>query len=484
MKFDIDNITDFIWGIDQNYCILYINNSFHNHFHDFYGIDLKQGDNILKFLPFETASIWKTRYNKSLKGLPLSFDESYTYKNNRLVYLHTSFTPILFNNNITGVTCSCRDITKNKLNEIELEKYSLLLKSSLESQKDTILFSIDNNFNYLYFNSAHIDVMKYAYNADIRIGTSVLDYMSNKEDRDAALENYTRALNGESHSNVRVFGDQNKEYYESYFNPIKNDANQIVGVTALARNITERILKEEALKKSEKSLKEANLTKDKFFSIIAHDLKAPFYSLIGFSGVLIEEIEKKNFENIHEYAKYIKEVSNQSFSLLNNLLEWSLSQKGSLQFNLELINLNDFLTDLINYLNNISSVKKITIHYDIKENLKIMVDKNMMTTIIRNLVSNGVKYTPEGGQIKISAASTPKETTISVTDTGIGIKPENLNKLFKIEETISTLGTENEKGTGLGLILCYDFVKKHNGKIWAESEFGNGSKFSFTIPFI
>lgn len=198
----------------------------------------------------------------------------------------------------------------------------------------------------------------------------------------------------------------------------------------------------------------------------------------------MKKLKKKNFENIHEYAKYIKEVSNQSFSLLNNLLEWSLSQKGSLQFNLELINLNDFLTDLINYLNNISSVKKITIHYDIKENLKIMVDKNMMTTIIRNLVSNGVKYTPEGGQIKISAASTPKETTISVTDTGIGIKPENLNKLFKIEETISTLGTENEKGTGLGLILCYDFVKKHNGKIWAESEFGNGSKFSFTIPFI
>jgi len=244
----------------------------------------------------------------------------------------------------------------------------------------------------------------------------------------------------------------------------------------------ERKKAQKALEMSEMKLKNSNISKDKFFSIIAHDLKAPFNSLLGFSEMLVEKIQSNDFENINEYARLIHKVTNQTYALLNNLLDWSLSQTGGMKFNPEKINFNEISNEFIEYLKNIAQNKKVVINSNIDDNLELIADRNMLTSIIRNLVSNALKYTPSGGEITLSASSDLKETRISVLDTGIGIKTEDLEKLFKIEESKSTIGTDNEKGTGLGLLLCYDFVEKHNGKIWAESEVGKGSLFSFTIP--
>jgi signal transduction histidine kinase len=203
---------------------------------------------------------------------------------------------------------------------------------------------------------------------------------------------------------------------------------------------------------------------------------------MGFSELLYEKVEKNNFDDVKKYAQLIYTISNQSFSLLNNLLDWSLSQTKGLQYNPETIPLNDLTTHLRNYYSTLAQNKKISIEINIKDDLSIYADKNMINTVLRNLISNALKYTPQGGSIIISASKVTNDVHVSVCDTGIGIEANTLKKLFKIEESTSTKGLENEKGTGLGLILCKDFVEVHKGRIWAESEPGKGSTFNFTLP--
>ena len=234
------------------------------------------------------------------------------------------------------------------------------------------------------------------------------------------------------------------------------------------------------LKKSEEDLKVLNATKDRFFSIIAHDLKSPFNSLLGFNEMLIEEIQKKNYSEIEDYAKQVNVVLKESFALLNNLLDWSRDKTGEMLFSPERINLNDFLSEILDYFRKIAPNHQITIGQ--MTDTELIADRNMLQVILRNLVSNAIKYTPENGRISLGVESGDGEIRISVKDTGIGIKAETLNKLFKIEESVSTYGLKNEKGTGLGLLLCKDFVEKHQGKIWVESDLEKGSTFSFTIP--
>ncbi len=233
---------------------------------------------------------------------------------------------------------------------------------------------------------------------------------------------------------------------------------------------------------SNKQLQEINSTKDKFFSIIAHDLKNPFNSLIGFSNMLVEDIENKEFENIEKYSKIIQEVSIESYHLLNNLLEWSLAQEGKILFKPQKINLLEAIENILSNLKNLALYKKIDIITYIPKEIEIFADKNMFSTIIRNLVTNAIKYSNLGGEITIKATETKDYTQISITDKGIGINPEVLERIFDSNVPLSTKGTQKEAGTGLGLILCTDFIKKHKGKIWAKSKLNEGTSFNFTIP--
>ena len=257
---------------------------------------------------------------------------------------------------------------------------------------------------------------------------------------------------------------------------------KIVGVRITSE--IERIKAQKELELSDNELKISNASKDKFFSIIAHDLKTPFNSLLGFSELLNKAIQKNDFDKIKKYAQFIQTISKQSYSLLNNLLDWSLATTNEMKFYPEKINFNEFSREIINYYNSIAQNKKITIDTKIVNNLEFFADRNMLNTILRNLVSNAIKYTPEDGVITISAFSNNKEVEISIIDTGIGIETDTLKKLFKIEESVCTRGLNNEMGTGIGLVLCKDFVEKHKGKIWVESEVGQGSTFKFTIPIV
>lgn len=236
------------------------------------------------------------------------------------------------------------------------------------------------------------------------------------------------------------------------------------------------------LKEREEELQKLNATKDKFFSIISHDLKSPFNSLLGFNELLLDEIKHQNHDEIEAYAQQINVVLKQSYALLINLLDWSLDKTGEMNFKLEKINLNGLFIEFVEYFRKIAPNNRIQIENNINTGFEIRADRNMLHSIIRNLVSNAIKYTPYDGVITISATNNDVETRISIIDTGIGINPEVLSKLFKIEETVSTIGLHNEKGTGLGLLLCKDFIEKHRGRIWVESQVGKGSVFVFTLP--
>ena len=230
-------------------------------------------------------------------------------------------------------------------------------------------------------------------------------------------------------------------------------------------------------------LHELNASKDKFFSIIAHDLKNPFNAIIGFSGILKEGIKTSDNEAIKEYAGMINNSAVQTFRLLENLLDWANSQRGTILFNPVSINFNELLDEEFNVLNDLANGKNIELKSICSGNLIIIADKNMVKTILRNLISNAIKFTHKNGRVEVNTITNNNYVEISIKDNGIGMTKETMAKLFRIDANLSKPGTENEKGTGLGLFLCKEFVEKHGGKIWVESESGKGSIFKFILPF-
>lgn len=259
-------------------------------------------------------------------------------------------------------------------------------------------------------------------------------------------------------------------------------ANHVKVIQCNIRDITERKRVEKALKESETRLIELNSTKDKFFSIIAHDLKGPFNSILGFSELLTDRIKENDYDEIEKYALIIHNSARRAMDLIMNLMEWSRSQTGRMEFNPENLDLVFLIKTISQLLNDMAQQKSITLYTETPEHVMVFADKAMMGTVMRNLISNAIKFTNPGGEIIISVDHKINKLIVTVADNGVGIKPEALEKLFVIEKSYSTVGTQDEKGTGLGLILCKEFIERHGGEIWVESEVGKGSKFHFTIP--
>lgn len=240
---------------------------------------------------------------------------------------------------------------------------------------------------------------------------------------------------------------------------------------------------QDSVEKKTKELRDLNTSKDMFFSIIAHDLKGPFNSLIGFSNLMFDEVKASKNKELLETVKIIKKASENTFELLQNLLEWAQMQSGRLKFNRENVSLNKIINQVLNTSSIQSKQKNIEIKTIISDAYyMVFADRNMIRTVLRNLISNAIKYSHENGTIVIRCAVEDNVVKISVADNGVGISKENLDRLFKFRYSQKTLGTFGEKGTGLGLILVKDFINKHNGDIWVESELGKGSTFIFTIP--
>ena len=291
--------------------------------------------------------------------------------------------------------------------------------------------------------------------------------------------------------------DGEKKYYYDELQQYKKDgtliwietvtrvvfnSNGLLEIIGASRNINKRKIVEELQKENELRLKELNTTKDKFFSIIAHDLMNPFHTLIGFSSLLISQTAKKDLDGVVVSAKLMQDAAGKTRNLLKNLLEWSYTQTGNIIFNPENLDLHTILQEVLGLLQVTADQKGIEINVEMPNNGNVYSDKNMLSTILRNLISNAIKYTYPGGRINISAEKSDTAWLFKVKDNGLGMHPEVYMNIFEIGTHHSELGTEKEQGTGLGLILCKEFVESHHGKIWVESNIREGSTFSFTIP--
>ena len=288
--------------------------------------------------------------------------------------------------------------------------------------------------------------------------------------------------------NINIHKNGNLVVMESSGLPFFDATGKLLGYRGIDRDITFRKEVELALKENEAKLKESNNTKDMFFSILAHDLRSPFNTMFGFSDLLINQFDEYEVEEQKKYLNIINQGIHSTYKLLENLLLWSQSQRGTIDFNPQKENLYLLSVETLSLLNQLAKNKSIKLVNKIPKNMDVWVDKNMILTTLRNLISNGIKFTQNGGSVEIGCNTSNVKTSsgeflpeIYVKDTGLGISKEKQSQLFKIAENISTKGTEGETGTGLGMILCKEFIEKHEGKIWVKSETGKGSEFIFTL---
>jgi PAS domain S-box-containing protein len=373
-----------------------------------------------------------------------------------------------------------RTRTERALTEEKLLYSEIRFRRLFESAKDGVLIIDVRHGHIVDVNPYLVNLLGYPYSEFIGKQLWELGFFKNLRDcRKSFFE-----LRSKGYLRIDDMLIRTKEGYEINIDVICNvyleDREKVIQCNI--RDISDRKRSMERLKENEARLSQLNATKDKFFSIIAHDLKGPFTSIIGFSSLLIEEVHNKNYDVVSEYAEIIQASSWRTMDLLTNLLEWSRAQTERMEFNPGHIDFNQLIADVKDLLDYSAWQKTIKIASKVPDNFKVYADKAMLNTILRNLITNAIKFTNHGGNILISATQKELFSVISVVDNGVGIRKEDIERLFRIEESVSYVGTQGEEGTGLGLFLCNEFVRKHGGKIKVESEPGKGSKFTFTLP--
>lgn len=239
---------------------------------------------------------------------------------------------------------------------------------------------------------------------------------------------------------------------------------------------------EKQLKEKEAELKEINATKEKLFSIIAHDLKSPLGSVIGYADLLLKNLQKYDLIKTEEFVSNIHATAENTYNLLENLLSWVNNQKGMVNFEPVQVMLNPIIKEITKVLGTTAKLKKITLKSNVDSGVEVFADKNMLKAILLNLVTNAIKFTNAGGVVTLDSNVKSNDVEIVVSDTGIGIDDATLKNLFKLHKGRSNPGTKGEKGSGLGLLISKDFIENHNGSIYAESKLGVGSRFRFILP--
>ncbi|WP_405294017.1 ATP-binding protein [Algibacter sp. Ld11] len=370
----------------------------------------------------------------------------------------------------------------NKRLIININKQEEKFSKAFHAAPFVIILSKFSNGKIFEVNKSLETISDYKTEDLIGINSEELNLWGQKGDRQKFLSSLS--TNGYVKDNEYVFRKKSGELFPGLITAQIININNEDCIISVINDISNRKKAELNLRNSEATLRELNSTKDKFFSIIAHDLRTPFNGIIGFSQILSQQIKENNYEDIDEYAEIIQTSSEHAMALLSNLMEWSRSQSGQIKFNPQYIDLIALTQTTVELLKTSAEQKQININLNTPANIIIYADKEMIETVLRNIISNALKFTPKNGVITIHAEEKNTEHIISITDNGVGIPQDNLEKLFKIDRSYSTAGTNDESGTGLGLILCKDFIDYHKGKIWVKSEIGKGTSIFFSLPKI
>ena len=372
-----------------------------------------------------------------------------------------------------------QDITRYKLSEEKFRHREEQYKALIDSLPTGIAIFQNNKITFV--NPAGVKIFG-ASKVDELVGKPDIQFIhpDSKNDFRIKMNLMTdgRSLDTFEEKCIRLDGS----VFDAEITAIKTVYEGTSAFQLIVNDITQRKKADQALYENQLKLNELIATKDKFFSIIAHDLRSPFNSILGLLDLLHAQYDAFNDSERKDYIRLIAENTGTTLSLLENLLVWANTQRGRIVYQPVKQKLSSILNLVKDTFISALNLKTIKLNILVPEEAEIFADTNMLTTILQNLISNAIKYSNPGGTITITAEHLNDAVKVTISDTGTGMKEETRTKLFSLVKEVSMPGTANEKGSGLGLILCKDFIEKHHGKIEVRSEPGKGSQFIFTIP--
>jgi|WetSurMetagenome_2_1015567.scaffolds.fasta_scaffold77971_1 PAS domain S-box-containing protein len=390
--------------------------------------------------------------------------------------------PFFKNNKIAGTRGIVFDLTERKLAERKLKDANDFLNTTINAMQEPF-FVKDENHKWVILNDASIKM--WGHSREDLIGKSDYDIFP-KEQADVFWEKDDFVFKNGSNTNIEEITDSNGEVRTIVTAKVlyTDEITEKKFIVGTIHDITDLRNAELKLKEYSIELEDSNKNKDKFFSIIAHDLRNPFTSIYGFSSVLSEEFDTLTKEEIREYINYIYTGTKNIYDLIENLLAWSRIQTGRALVQPVKLDMFSEVQDAINIFNVFSKNKRIKLINAVEKNVYALGDDNMVDSILQNLISNALKFTKTSGFVKITSKVLDKFVEISISDNGIGMSRDEIDNLFQLGKQKSKTGTSEEKGTGLGLILCKEMVTRLNGQMKVESVVNKGSTFSFTLPKI
>ncbi len=429
--------------------------------------------------PIKTQDCTIENAFKNGKGMHSS-DEVFWKKDGSKIPVELFSHPQIHKEEVIGAVLTFIDITERKEKE---EKISLLLNSTAEG-----IYGIDNNGNCTFANKACLNILGYSKEEDL-LGQNIHNLIHHS-DIDGNPMNIHDCIiykaftnNIGMHSADEVFWRKDGSYFPAeYFSYPQIHQGEAIGAVVTFFDITERKEKEEKIIAFTKDLQKINFDKDKFIGILAHDLKNPFTSIIGFSQYILDNLEEIDKENIKEFTGIINESSEKGYKLMEEILVWLRVRSGMMDVDKQELELKPVVLHTFKNLKTHAQVKNITLSCLIPDNLYIEADINILKTILRNLVSNSIKFTNKNGEIKVESKEKDNKIQITISDNGVGMNQEYANQLFISDSNETKEGTQGEKGTGLGISIVKELIQKHEELIWVESELGKGSDFIFTMP--
>ncbi len=387
---------------------------------------------------------------------------------------------VFFNKSLNQIVTSITDITERKKMEVSLKAGEERYRTLIELQGEGLVIA-DLEERFLFSNPAADRIMGLPVGG--LIGKKLIDFVNTSTLEEVRKQTKLRAegIKSTYEMGITRANGENRVLLVTA-TPTFNEVGKFESSLAIFIDITDRKKIEDELKKNESELMALNTTKDKLFSIIAHDLRGPVGTSADLLGVMIESYEELESEEQLKMLDILKNSAISTYNLLETLLNWSVIQTGNLVFKPELFDITKCIGTIIENMTPAAYSKNISLVFVPAEEIFIYADQNMLQTVFRNLIGNAIKYTYRDGSIEVKIDNQVNSTIISVIDNGVGMEEETRKNLFVLNKQNSKYGTENEKGTGLGLILCKEFIEKHGGKIKVESEKDKGSSFIFDIP--